>query len=238
MTHDDFSQPLPEAGWYLDPVNENYERYWNGSLWTSAVRQNTKSPQGRSSLSTAESPMATSIYRYRQEVTAQEDAPIASWSRRLLAYLIDALVIFMILLPIGMMILSPHQLGAEQWVNDMAAATRSGSLTIPDMWDPRYGLDKAAEQMTIAMVVIKFVYTALFTRYRQATPGQRICGLVITPASGALTWPRTFMRQLIFVIADSLIYLAVLNALVIIMHPKRQGIHDLLAQTTVQMKRS
>jgi hypothetical protein len=28
------SQPLPPAGWYADPANQQQMRYWDGSAWT------------------------------------------------------------------------------------------------------------------------------------------------------------------------------------------------------------
>ena len=33
------------AGWYPDPTGGDWERYWNGTEWTTEIRENGEQPQ-------------------------------------------------------------------------------------------------------------------------------------------------------------------------------------------------
>lgn len=49
----------PEPGWYIEPSNQNFERYWDGASWTGSLRPRAafNSPQ---SVSTADKTSALS----------------------------------------------------------------------------------------------------------------------------------------------------------------------------------
>jgi len=79
------------------------------------------------------------------------------------------------------------------------------------------------------------VYSIPFWSTRwHATPGKRLCGLIIVTADGCeLSWNRALLRYVAAMVSE----IVIVGPLLVAFTERRQGLHDLIAETVV-VKRS
>lgn len=137
--------------------------------------------------------------------------PLASWTQRLAAYLIDLATTTLV---VGApTVIVPFELIGGSKVE-------------------RFGV------LLAVSIAINVVYHAAFLRWRAATPGKWLLGLKVRAQtrSGALTWHRIALRvgsQYGVFIALSVVYLHLIDGLWPLWDDRRESLHDKLAATCV-----
>ncbi len=93
-------------------------------------------------------------------------------------------------------------------------------------------LDKGIfEPVGIATAIIFYLYFVLMTKYFGQTIGKMVFGLKVVPLKGiSLSWGTVLFREWVGRFISGFIMIAYI---VVAFLPKKQGIHDLFADTTV-----
>ena len=113
--------------------------------------------------------------------TTADGVPLAGWWWRVLAFVIDYIV--MSVVQAFYQPLIPHLTsGLTQWIQDALNAAMQGSTTLPSFWDPAYQLGQAMITSTVIELVLLFLYFGLMTGLVGATLGQMACGLRVVPS--------------------------------------------------------
>ncbi len=87
---------------------------------------------------------------------------------------------------------------------------------------------------SVVTQVIFFSYFVLMTKFFQATLGKMILGLkVVSVETDRLTWGSTIFRELVGRYIVSVFWFMKLTYLLVAFLPKKQGLHDLFADTAV-----
>ncbi|GAA1435085.1 hypothetical protein GCM10009616_31240 [Microlunatus lacustris] len=178
--------------------------------------------------------------RPRQAAFTADGVRLAGWGWRVLAGVVDAVVVTVLVTLATLPLLVPMLGRMSVYFREVVAAAERG-LPQPPL-DPQSLLSTGDQLLiTLASVAITFVYHAVFLRWRAATPGKLLCGLRVVPvdrgqAEGGLDGRRAVSRSLVWA-APGLNTLLGLFQLVDVLfplwHPRRQAIHDLVARTQV-----
>jgi uncharacterized RDD family membrane protein YckC len=165
---------------------------------------------------------------------------LAGWWWRVLAAVVDGLVVGVLSTLATLPLLIPVLERASLYFREVVAAAERGLpqpvLEPSDLMSPGDQL-----LLTLATVAITFLYHALFLRWRGATPGKLLCGLRVVPVdqgrtTGGLDGRRAVARALVWAAPGlhtllGLFQLA--DVLFPLWQPRRQAIHDLVARTQV-----
>lgn len=148
------------------------------------------------------------IEGYEREIV---NSTHAGFGLRLVAYLIDLIVIW----SIKMIILHP--------------IVRMFNLEDKHFWIPLFSVEN------IGSALVYFLYFVLMTWFFRATLGKMLLGLkVISYTRDPLTFGRVVTREFFGRYISDFIKLLYV---VILFNPKKQGIHDMLADTIVVKER-
>nr|WP_294693437.1 RDD family protein [uncultured Friedmanniella sp.] len=193
-------------------------------------------PQGYPGYPPAQQPQG----RPGQAAFTADGVPLAGWWRRVLATVVDNLVVTLLATLASLPILLPLVDRVSAYFAEVVAAAEQG-LPQPVL-DPQ-SLIPASDQflLTAVGVSINFLYQLLFLRWRSATPGKQLCGLRVVPvdegrATGRLSWRSVVTRALVWAAPGLNLLLGLfqlLDVLFPLWHPKRQALHDILARTQV-----
>lgn len=165
---------------------------------------------------------------------------LAGWWWRVLAGVVDAVVVTLLVTLATLPLLLPMLERMSAYLGEVVAAAERG-LSQPPL-DPQSLLSTGDQLLlTLASVAITFVYHAVFLRWRGATPGKLLCGLRVVPvdqgqAGGGLDGRRAVARALVWAAPglNTLLGLFQLADLLFpLWHPRRQALHDLAARTQV-----
>jgi uncharacterized RDD family membrane protein YckC len=258
------------SGWYADPLDVGQERYWDGWQWSrnTRVREGAASaaptppapnpvpqpgyPQQGAQPGPTGYPQQPGYPqqgypgypsqqgRPGQAAFTADGVPLAGWWWRVLATLVDSLVVTLLATVASLPILLPLLDRLSAYFAEVIAAAEQG-LPQPAI-DPQ-ALIPTGEQLllTVVAVAISFVYQVAFLRWRSATLGKLVCGLRVVPvdngrAAGPLSWRSVLIRASVWAAPGLNLLLGlfqVLDVLFPLWHPKRQALHDLLARTQV-----
>ena len=131
---------------------------------------------------------------------------------RLLPYIIDRLII-----PLPLILL---------WM--LLGLPTPDFSNITEALDPPPAFQRL--QMTIAFLIL--LYDTAFIALRGATPGKQLFGLYVVRADGSrIGWGRALARHLLT--ALTLNFTLGLGFLVVVLHPDKRGLHDLICDTVV-----
>ncbi len=262
------------AGWYDDPDVPDQLRYFDGVLWTSHTTTRV-SPTAASS-TIGHSPDVRPAAERQQgdhgwqstgtqhrpqpgwssapggavakpgEQRLPDGAVLAEWWRRLLARVVDAVVVNIVGGLLSLPFLAPVLSVFEDW---FSAALEGGPGSQPDAAALQAALTDVALPVTLVMLAVALVYEVGFLVWRSATPGKMIFGTVVRPleAAGPVTLAVALRRQAIKVVTELLslnvllglagFFLSVLDPAWLLWDPKRQALHDKVAETVVVLKR-
>ena len=231
-------------GWYPDPSaptgDAPLQRWWDGAQWTSHLQQ------GRPPAPTATTP------------TTPDGEPLAGWWWRVLAALIDGVLLSVVA---GLVTL-PAQLAVQRELADRQRELQGQidrGLT-PDFGE--YFRDTLAvyADHVVGLIALPFlvgiVYAAGFLRWRGATPGKMVCGLRVRlrERPGRLSWGTIATRVAAFSAVPALVLVlafasgsltaVILAELAVTAYyltdalwaagsRNRQALHDLAARTNV-----
>ena len=178
----------PEPGWYPDPnpaAPPGFLRWWDGGRWTEHVR-----PEG---------PVATAAPR--RGPTTADGQPLAGWWWRVLAYLVDTVVVAVV----GYLLTLPVQLEVQRQMaayqeRMLGSMERGEPFSLTDAWAPL--IDVYADHLLLlggVPVVLGFGYWAGLLRWRGATLGMLMCGLRVRRRAedGPLSWGTVVTRFLV-----------------------------------------
>ena len=210
----------PQPGWYPDPADPARQRYWAGDSWTAETRNLDAAhplppappvdPYANYAAGATGAPQPVGATPYYQGPvgavqlgpTTLDGVPLASFGWRLLAWILDGLLMGII----GMVVayLMPGLVsGMQHYLTDVFNTATSGGVTAPSMWDPTYGIAKALLLYQTVALVINCLYIILMLSRVGATVGQLACGLRVVPVDqgqrrGGLPMPNVIMRLLFF----------------------------------------
>lgn len=230
------------AAWYPDPSDGHRLRYWDGSAWTAHV---------------APSPVPARP----AGPTTPDGEPLAGWWWRLLAYVLDSIIVG----TVASIASIPAQIQMQrdfQPVMDRFAREIEQNPETPPDFSAFFGEYMDIIQgywfwFVIPSVVLTALYWAVFLRWKGGTPGKLALGMRVRlrDSPGTLPWSSILARLAlqfgvgqaiwVLVVIGSLSLTAVvvgasLAALFLLLDPlwaawdpKRQALHDKLARTNV-----
>ncbi len=173
-------------------------------------------------------------------VTA-DGVPLAGWGWRLLAGIVDLIIVQIVALIAALPVISPMFGRMSDYFNKTMQAAQRGSSTPPPV---PADLVTSQEQFWMAVIgaAVGIAYFGIMWRFVSATLGQLLCGLRIVPfetgrPTKRLGWNVTLLRAVFwwvpFAIGNLLLLFALVNALTPLFQSRRQAIHDLAVRTQV-----
>lgn len=248
-------------GWYEDPEDTLQLRYFDGVVWTRHTTPLLSPTAGSSTIGRA--PDVQSVEeRARKAEAAQtpswstppswgaapkgalaDGAVLAEWWRRLLARIIDWILTSLVSGLLALPFLGPLVAAFETYFAD-ALAGRT-----PDQGAFQAALTEAVLPLTLVGLTVGLLYETTFLVWRAATPGKMVLGTVVRPTGqpGGVSLVVALRRQAITVLSSLLGLHAVLGVLGtmlsvvdpawLLWDPKRQALHDKVADTVVVLKR-
>jgi uncharacterized RDD family membrane protein YckC len=179
------STPVP--GWYPDPnpaAPPGFLRWWDGGRWTEHVR-----PEGQ-----------PGVLPRRHGPTTEDGQPLAGWWWRVLAYLVDTVVVAVV----GYLLTLPVQLEVQRQTaayqqRMLEEIERGESFSFSDAWAPLF--DVYADHLLLLVgvpIVLGVSYWCGLLRWRGATLGMLMCGLRVRRRAedGPLPWSTIATRFL------------------------------------------
>lgn len=186
-------------------------------------------------------------WQQRKDVLPDGDV-LAEWWRRLVARIIDSVITSVLAVLAALPWLGDAVRVMRRYIDESAAAASSGAAT-PELGAFTVELGEALVPVTVASLVVALVYEIFFLTWRAATPGKLVLGTVVRPvaAAGPVRLVTAVRRQAITVLASVLAFVPLLGALSTVLNiidpawllwdPKRQTLHDKVAETVVVLKR-
>ena len=183
----------------------------------------------------------------RKDVLPDGDV-LAEWWRRLVARIIDSVITSVLAVLVAIPWLGDAVRVMRRYLDESAAAASSGAVT-PDLGAFTVELSEALVPVTVASLVVALVYEVAFLTWRAATPGKMVLGTVVRPvaAAGPVSLVTAVRRQAITVLASVMAFVPLLGAFSTVLNildpawllwdPKRQALHDKVAETVVVLKR-
>lgn len=185
-------------------------------------------------------------YAQRRDVLP-DGAVLAQWWRRLLARILDSFITSIVALVVAIPWLGPMFAAVTDFVDATVAAAEAGGA-MPDQNAYITEMLTASLPITIVSLFVGLLYETVFLVWRGATPGKMALGTVVrrVGSPGKLTVVDAIKRQLIGLATAAvgvLPVVGVLGSIVSILDPawllwdpKRQTLHDKLADTVVVLK--
>ena len=177
--------------------------------------------------------------------TLPDGAVLAEWWRRLLARLLDSLLSSLL----GLVIAIPWLGGALAVVEKYLATTgASGTGTTPDFGAFGAELTAALLPVTMVSLVVSLVYEVGFLAWKSATPGKMVLGTVVRRVGDGepIDIVTALRRQVVGMVASAMAFIPLLGVAATILNvldpawllwdPKRQTLHDKVADTVVVLK--
>ncbi len=183
--------------------------------------------------------------RTRPGQSLPDGAVLAEWWRRLLARVVDALITGIIGGLLSVPFLGPVVTAFQDW---FSAAMEGGSGAQPSTAAIQAAITDVTLPVTLIGLGVGLLYEVSFLVWRSATPGKMLFGTVVRPlaAAGPVTLPVAARRQAIKVLTTLLglnallglfgFFLSVLDPAWLLWDPKRQALHDKVADTVVVLK--
>ena len=217
----------PAPGWYQDPGGlPGTQRWWDGGTWSHVTRP---APPG-----------ATPSYAAPVKMVATPDGvPLAGLGARLVALLLDNLLISIVAIVVALPYLGQMVDAVSRWEDRVITATQNGTTVSPfDLYsDPDFL--RAYAVLFVVTVALNLVYTVVLIRVRGATLGKMVTGVRVRPwvVEALPSWRQSFLRWLTsqgiaLVPFIGGIYLLI-DYLWPIGDPRKQALHDKLPATIV-----
>jgi uncharacterized RDD family membrane protein YckC len=176
-----------------------------------------------------------------------DGAVLAEWWRRLIAKIIDWIVVGLIAALLSVPFLTDLVAAAQSYFEAAVDAAQSGAT--PDTTAFESAIVQASVPITLISLAVAVVYDVVFLVWRGATPGKMLLGTVVRPAehAGGISLVVALRRQVLLVVTNLLglvPYLGVLGTMLSIIDPawllwdrRRQALHDKVADTVVVLRR-
>jgi uncharacterized RDD family membrane protein YckC len=258
------------AGWYPDPAPQTLPgrlRYWDGAAWTEHVHDPQPIPQPAPPAVPAYPPAyptadgqagygqggygqggyAPTPYgqpAVKQRPTTPDGQPLSGWWRRVLAVVLDGFIQIPLYVLAVIPVLAWQWDDITTWFSDLSDAIDADTPRppTPDVFD---ATSAPGLLLVLSILVATTVYSVVFLRWKQGTPGKLIVGVRVRERErpGRLPWS-TITVRVGFVTALSLFaqvpvigLLFGLGSLLDYLWPlwdsKNQALHDKVAGTNV-----
>lgn len=177
-----------------------------------------------------------------------DGAVLAEWWRRLFARILDWLVVYVVTLVVAIPWLGDAARALDEYWTAAVQAAQSGAPQ-PDTAPFAEALLAVALPVTMISLVLTVLYEVVFLVWRGATPGKMLFGMVVRRSGGAgrLTVVDALRRQVITVATNLLALIpvvgllgtvvSVLDPAWLLWDPRRQALHDKVADTVVVLRR-
>jgi len=270
---DNPANPAAPADWYPDPADPARQRYWDGQQWTTHTRAYEPPPQqpygqqpygqqpyGQQPYGQqpyGQQPYGQQGWGYQARPagpTTDDGVRLAGWWMRLLAFIIDAILLDIVTSIITAPLLAPYTIAVTQWVDDLTRGIMQGGefpgygemlATMPGLFEV-LGFWRGSAAVLVP-IAIWFLYFLLMTRYRGGTLGKLMLGLRVVPvgqgrSTERLGWGQSALRAGVWVIPNLsgigagfsfLSLFRLLDGLWAAWDGKRQTLHDKVAHTQV-----
>ncbi len=175
-----------------------------------------------------------------------DGARLAEWWRRLVAKIIDWVVVGLIVALLSAGYLTELVDAFQAYFEAALRAAESGAT--PDTSALEAATLDAALPITLISLAVTVVYDVLFLVWRGATPGKMVLGTVVRPADapGGVSFPMALRRQAILVLTNLMglvpilgvlgTMLSVIDPAWLLWDPRRQALHDKVAGTVVVIR--
>lgn len=247
-------------GWYEDPQDPQQLRYYDGIVWTAHTTPLTSPTAASSTIGHAphvaseaeraahpHGPAPSSwsgppAWASSAKDTLPDGAVLAPWWRRLVARGLDWLLTSVVSGLLSIPFIGPLVTALEEYLAD---ALRGGA---PDQAAFQAAVLEASVPVTVIGLVVGLVYETGFLLWRAATPGKMALGTLVRPTRGPgpVSLVVAVRRQAITVLTALMGLNAVLGVLAtmlsvldpawLLWDPRRQALHDKVADTVVVLK--
>jgi uncharacterized RDD family membrane protein YckC len=174
-----------------------------------------------------------------------DGAVLAEWWRRLLARVLDSVIASVL----GLVIAIPW-LGDALRVLDkyLTAAGPGGPGGTPDLSAFGAEFTTALLPVTLVSLVVSFLYEVGFLTWKSATPGKMVMGTIVRRVGDGepISVVTALRRQLVGLVASAMALIPMLGVAATILNvldpawllwdPKRQTLHDKVADTVVVLR--
>ncbi len=228
------------ADWYPDPNDARQLRYWDGTAWTAHVA-------------------AAPIPSQPTGPMTPDGEPLAGWWWRVLAYVIDSVIIGVAASVASFPAQMQVQRDFQPVVDRFDRAIEQNPNTPPDLGaffnDYMDVLQDHAFWLVAPGATVTFLYWAIFLRWKGGTPGKLMLGMRVRlrEQAGTLPWSSIIARMILqfgviwtlmivaFLTGSVMMFVVwILVSMVMLLDPlwatwdsKRQTLHDKLAGTNV-----
>jgi uncharacterized RDD family membrane protein YckC len=175
-----------------------------------------------------------------------DGVPLASWWWRVLAVLVDHVILTAIVIVITFPVWESLYATLTSYFDTMLEAQQSGAAPPPPL--VATDLISGSSQLILTSVTlgVGMLYHVAFLRWKSATPGKLLCGLRVVPVDhgrdpGPLAWNSVGIRAAVWVLPGISAFLSVITVIDVLFplwQPKRQALHDIAAKTQVVRPRS
>ncbi|MGL5862449.1 MAG: RDD family protein [Phycicoccus sp.] len=261
------TQAPTTPGWYDDPDDPSLLRYFDGVVWSAHTAPRRSPTAQRSTIGRVAAPLQPTPAPARAADTWQTSHPapygspgatrrdvlpdgavLAEWWRRLLARVLDSLLSGLVATVLGWPFV--QELGSVfgRYVTDSLEAAERGAST-PDQTAFAAAVADVAVPIAVIGLVVAVVYEVVFLVWRGATPGKMALGTQVrrVGSPGRLSVTTAARRQVISVVATVVGLVPLIGVLGTVMRvldpawllwdPKRQALHDKVADTVVVIRR-
>lgn len=214
--------PAP-AGWYPDPANPAALRWWDGGRWTEHVQP------GQHWQVTAAG------WQPAKATTTPDGVPLAGLGARLLARIVDSLLLGVAQLAVAVPFLPGVLRRLRDYVDAHQQELDAGTFNPFDLY-LQTGLLRLFVVFLVGSVVLSALYTVMFVHLRGATPGKMLAGVRIRPwqSEGRPTWSQATQRWMTGELAGALVSLySLVDGLWPCWDDRKQALHDKWPGTVV-----
>ena len=189
----------------------------------------------------------TSPWQLRSAVLP-DGAVLAEWWRRLLGRIIDAFLVALLTAVVAWPYLQSIAAAFDTYVQEALQQAEQGGT--PDTTGLEQALSGVILPFSLITLAVGLVYETLFLVWRSATPGKMLLGTTVRRVehAGGVTLVDALKRQVLTVVANLLsllpligllgTLLSIIDPAWLLWDPKRQALHDKVADTVVVLRRS
>lgn len=259
------------SGWYDDPEDPTRVRYWDGVIWTGRTTPRINPNLERSGIGAQPAPQAGAqstpegrspwespghqggyggapgqFPQRKPSATTPDGQPLAGWWRRVVARILDGVIIGIVMavlsLPFASWVGTRIEAPMRQWMSEFTDAMRTGSSTAPTL---PAEVVKYVAFVSLISFVLYGLYEVFFLSRSGATPGKRAVGISVRlrdtpgPAPARQLINRYLVKEggvvvgLFPVVGFAGTIFVVVNYLWPLWDNKNQALHDKVAETNV-----
>jgi uncharacterized RDD family membrane protein YckC len=247
-------EPRP-AGWYRDPAPANPAfpttvRFWDGKQWTGRTRHATKrqrqsweaelareqharaEEQARRLQAVASPARVQAMAEAQRRLVTIDGQELSGWWRRVFARVVDGILLEVLVTLVAWPFISDFFRAVRTYADQAVLAQQVGQ-PLPDPSDLNATLVATMAKLLLVALVVSTVYECGFLKAFGATPGKMALGIEVRLCArpGPMSWGTVLLRWFGRLVCGLIPFC--LDALWPLWDPRRQAIHDHVADTQV-----